>query len=130
MVPDRLRSGEMKAILDTNALLLPYQEKFDVISAIQELIPNAELVILESTLRELSLVKDVRAAKLAFQIIEKNNIESVPFPGETDSAIIRYAKENGAVVVTKDLEMLDKCRKVHVKVMLMKKNKTAKIEGE
>jgi len=120
----------MKAILDTNALLLPYQEKFDVISAIQELLPNAELVILESTLRELSLVRDKRAAKMAFQIIEKNSIKTVSLSGETDDAVIKYAKENNAVVVTKDLEMLDKCRKVHVKVMLMKKNKTAKIEGE
>ena len=120
----------MKAIIDTNALLLPFQEKFDVISTIQELIPNAELVILESTLRELSLVRDVRAAKMALQIIEKNHIKSVAFPGETDDAIIKYAKENSAVVVTRDLEMLDKCRKNKVKVMLMKRNKTAKIEGE
>jgi rRNA-processing protein FCF1 len=120
----------MKVVLDTNALLAPANYKIDVVTEISRLVPNAELVVLDATLRELSQHPDRKAAKLALSIIDRCGVKSVASSGKTDDAIISYAEKNGAVVFTNDAAMMEKCRKRRIKLMFVKKNKFIELEGE
>ena len=120
----------MKVIMDTNAFLVPFNFKVDVITEIRKLVPNAELVALDGTLRELSQHSDKKAAKFALSIIARCDVSIEKAPGKTDDAIIRYAEKNDAIVFTNDAAMLERCEKKGLKRMFVKKNKFVVLEGE
>ena len=119
----------MKVVIDTNALMIPGQFGLDIVSEIEKLLPTAELVVIESTLRELKNIDDKKSASIAIQLIEKNEILVERVPGETDSAVITYAQQNKGVVFTNDKEMKKKCVQLRVPVMFLKKKRTIALEG-
>lgn len=119
----------MKVIIDTNALIIPHKFKIDIFEEIEKLLPTAEKIIIDSTIRELHNIKDRKAANIALQLINKYNIKIVHEPGETDSAIITYAQTNNGVVFTNDKEMKKMCIRFKVPVMYMRKKKKIELEG-
>lgn len=119
----------MKVVIDTNALMIPGQFGVDIITEIERLLPNAELVVIESTVRELKNVDDKKSASLALQLIERNNISVEKEPGETDYAVVTYAQRNSGVVFTNDREMKKKCVQMRIPVMFLKKKRTIALEG-
>ncbi|NYZ79762.1 hypothetical protein H0N95_00755 [Candidatus Micrarchaeota archaeon] len=119
----------MKVVIDTNALMIPGQFGVDIVSEIERLLPTAELVVIESTMRELKNISDKKSASLALRLIEKNNITVEKEPGETDYAVITYAQSHNGVVFTNDKEMKRKCVQMRIPVMFLKKKRTIALEG-
>ncbi|MEM0372630.1 MAG: hypothetical protein QXO69_02195 [archaeon] len=118
----------MIIVMDTNALMIPGKFGLDVIEEAKRIVPNAEFVAVESTVRELENIGD-KNARLALQIIEKNKMRVEKVPGETDCAVITYAQSNKGIVFTNDSEMKKKCVKMRVPVMFLRKKKTLALEG-
>ncbi|HLN51569.1 MAG TPA: hypothetical protein VK455_05895 [Thermoplasmata archaeon] len=101
--PERTRSRVRPLVLlDANALLLPFRERFPLRAEIELLCPGAELVVPVSVLRELdSLVeRGVREAEPARELAR--SFRALPTSGRGDAGIVRAAVETGAWVATAD----------------------------
>jgi len=108
----------MRVILDTNFLIYCAKEKFDYVEKIGDLVnEDHDLVVPLQVINELEKLrddklkkvsgKDKRAADLAIQLLDKNNVKKVEVNGKSvDDGIINLANENKKnIVATLDKEM-------------------------
>ncbi len=89
-------------LLDANALLLPFRERFPLRAEIEHLRPGAELVVPVSVLRELDTLveRGVREAGPARELAR--TFRALPSSGRGDAGILRAAVETGGWVATAD----------------------------
>jgi rRNA-processing protein FCF1 len=89
-------------LLDANALLLPFRERFPLRAELEQLRPGAELVVPVSVLRELDALveRGVREAEPARELAR--TFRALPTSGRGDVGILRAAVETGAWVATAD----------------------------
>ena len=95
--------------VDTNMLLVPFQFGIDIFSEIRRLVPNARVVVLRGTIRELDKiakqgVKERKYVTLAKKLLDINRVEIIDRDGPVDSELVRLAKE-GAIIATNDKEL-------------------------
>jgi len=95
--------------VDTNMLLVPFQFGIDIFSEIRRLVPNARIVVLKGTIRELDKiakqgVKEKKYVTLAKKLLDINRAEIIDRDGPVDSELVRLAKE-GAIIATNDREL-------------------------
>ncbi|OYT61473.1 MAG: nucleotide-binding protein [Thermofilum sp. ex4484_15] len=108
-----------KVLLDTNALLLPYLGKVDVISNLREITEGKylPLVLLDTVYEVLNKIargtpSEVRKFRLALDLVEECIIvKSPPWPPNVDSKIVAYALENRCSVLTNDRELRRRLRR-------------------
>lgn len=102
----------MKILLDTNFIITSVKQKLDFQEKILEL--GAEIVIPEEVIEELKKIsekkdekgKDKDSAKLALEIIKKNNFQKIKLNNSNvDNGIVDYAKKNNIIVATLDKEL-------------------------
>ncbi len=108
----------MKIILDTNFLLTTAKQKIDFNSLanqitdqpIKWLIPKPVIKELEQlSKRKGEKINDKISAQLSIQIIKTIPHQKIPLPlKNVDEGIIRYAKQNQAVIATLDKKMKQK----------------------
>ncbi|MDN5358167.1 MAG: uncharacterized protein PWP76_10 [Candidatus Diapherotrites archaeon] len=96
-------------VVDTNMLLVPFQFGVDVFEEIRRLVPNARIVVLKGSIRELDKiaqqgVKERKYVTLAKKLISINRVEIIDREGPVDTELVRLAKE-GAIVATNDREL-------------------------
>ena len=93
----------MKVLLDTNFMLVPFQEKVDVYEEIKSLVPKAELITLESCVRELEKLRK----RGAIQLMKLKGVKVVEGRGRrTDEQILNYLEEEEAILATLDRDCL------------------------
>ena len=95
--------------VDTNMLLVPFQFGVDIFEEIRRLIPNARIVVLKGTIRELNKIaeqgtKEKKYVTLAKKLLDINRVEIIDRDGPVDSELVRLARE-GAIVATNDREL-------------------------
>jgi rRNA-processing protein FCF1 len=119
----------MKIVIDTNALIYAAENKLDLF----QLLKGNELIIPNLVLDELKLIStaakkasDRKAAFLALKILEYSSFKIVYLIGQTDSAIVAYAKSEGAAVLTNDRALKKMLEKENVKVYHIRQKKTIK----
>ena len=107
-----------KIILDTNFLLLPGQFRFDIFSEIKQIMNyKYEIFIVDKTIDELEKIKsktnkskqkDKVAAKIALELLERQNVEHISSEccqGLTvDDLIVELSDEN-TFICTNDKEL-------------------------
>ena len=107
----------MKVVIDTNALLLPFECKIDIFRESEKLVEGkAEFVVFEGSLAELSTKSRkfmLRAASIRSGIVREGG-EIRNGRGKVDDLIIAYAKENhgNVAVITEDRALMDKLREM------------------
>jgi uncharacterized protein len=125
-----------KIILDTNFLLIPGYFTTDIISEIERiaLFPY-KLCVLDRTIEELEDLKqklrgkEKAAARLASEIIAKNNIEIIDTDestGHVDDIIINQCDKE-TLVATQDAELKKRLRKKGIKVIHLRQKKYLQI---
>ncbi|MFH1285774.1 MAG: PIN domain-containing protein [Candidatus Micrarchaeota archaeon] len=117
-----------KVVLDTNALMLPIQFKVDIFAELARLMDEPfEVVTCSSVIKELGTIargkgKDGIAARFALRLLEKHNVkilESFNYK-YADDWIVKFAKEEHAVVCTSDFDLRRRLQKQKLRVITLK----------
>jgi len=125
----------MKIILDTNILIYAIKQKIDLVSQIKGrhgqsaeiIVPNLVKEELENLKTSAKKGADKRAANLALQIIEFSNLKEIELCGNTDNEIVKWAKQNKAVVATSDRELKQKLKRKGIPVFGLRKKALKKL---
>ncbi len=120
----------MKKILifDTNFLLIPYQFKIDIFSAIYQLVEDAYTIVVPTVVKqELEKMashkgRHALGAKLALKLLDVHakEIEFIASDGYADKWILNYAKENRAIICTNDKRLRGKSKYADLRTITMK----------
>jgi rRNA-processing protein FCF1 len=96
-------------IIDTNMLLIPIKEKFDIFSELRNYEPGVSILVLKDSVLELEKLEKegLTEAKLAKENILKQGIRIVDVSGQgdIDGKILAYAKKHNAFIATNDKEL-------------------------
>ena len=117
---------EMYIVIDTNAILYAAKAKLDIF---EELKGN-KLVIPSCVLGELKLLEknakkevDRKAASLSLLILRKKAFLSPNLSPPADNAILDWAKEKGAAILTNDAELKSRAKALGIKVLWIKEKR-------
>ena len=114
----------MKVLMDTNFMMLPNQFGVDIF----EYLKYDEAFTLSSCLDELKKLgkersKDGAAARIALQLIQKNNVKVVETEEEGDKAVVDYAVNNKCAVGTNDANLIKALKDKGIKIIRLKQKK-------
>ena len=115
--------GELPLVLlDTNALLMPFQMGLDVEGEVERVMGRCRIAVPEICLAELRAMKDdVKDGPAALRFAER--FEVGPTEGLGDDAIVDAARRTGAVVVTGDRGLIKRLRREGLKVLRPRQRK-------
>ncbi|WP_445476319.1 DNA-binding protein [Methanococcoides methylutens] len=117
----------MKAIIDTNGLMIPVQFKVDIFSELKRL-GYDELIVPQAVINEIKILikrykgENRTAAKVALSLSDRCSI--VGRAGNADDIILQLAIDTGAAVLTNDIGLVKRLKEVDVTVVrLRQKNR-------
>jgi rRNA-processing protein FCF1 len=108
------------AVIDTNALLLPFTDGTDIEKELERLFGPVQMVVPSSIAQELhglaggGNAKAPRAAKAAVKLMQRFHIEQTPLKG--DDGVLEVARRLKAVVVTNDRKVRQEAHRSGLKV--------------
>lgn len=131
MAADRYgRSGRVRVLLDTNALLIPAQFGIDLYTELLGIFGDFEPITLEEVVGELTGLargrgRDAAAARVGLALARRSTIVPSGSSAESvDERILEYARQEGCVVVTNDRELRKALLREGVDVVSMRRRKT------
>jgi uncharacterized protein len=96
-------------LLDTNALLMPFQFRVNLETELQRLLGVSDLAVPRPVLTELELLAERdRDAQAALRLAARYRV--IDALGSADDALLDLAQRQRAVVVTNDQPLLDRLR--------------------
>lgn len=110
-------SGIRAVVLDTNALMMPFQFNINIDREIERLLGSVRVVVPSCVIDELDAL-GTPEAKGARRLSEKYEVVEVQEKG--DQGVQEAAKRCGAAVVTNDQEFIEILRKSSVPVIRMR----------
>lgn len=110
-------SGVKAVVLDTNALLMPFQFKINIDSEIDRLLGGVEVLVPSSVIEELTKLKD-KNAKAALSLSRKYRRVEVSNRG--DAGVIEAAREHSAPIITNDQELIEILKKSSIPAIRMR----------
>jgi len=127
--------GKIVILLDTSALLYPFQAKVDFVKGVRERFgAQVTLAVAEGTLRELESIRRgsgpslSMAAEKALTFAKGLKVLRSRLK-RTDEQIAKLAKDTGAAVATADSSLRNQLRREGVPVIFVSKGKRIRIEG-
>ncbi len=112
-----VKSGIKTVVLDTNALLMPFQFRINLDLEIRQLLGDVDVVVPSCAIAELKKLK-VKEAKAALSLAGKYRQVHTTLRG--DKGVVEAAKENHAAVVTNDQELITILRNSSIPVIRMR----------
>lgn len=103
------------AVLDTNALLLPFTDGTDVERELERLLGAVRMVVPSSIVQEVNGLagsgngQAARAAKAAIRFLDRCRVEPTGLPG--DDGVLEVARRLQAVVVSNDRKVRQEARR-------------------
>jgi len=142
MASDRARDSSvsepkvvMLVILDTSALIYPFQTGVDFVKGIQEMVlAPATFAVTDGVVRELESIRRGRSPSLSMAaekaLAFSKDLKVLHSDAtNTDEQIVTLAKETGAAVATADSLLRKELRKRRIPVVFVSKGKRIRIEG-
>ncbi len=108
----------MKAVLDTNFVMIPEKFGVDVYEELKFL-GYDELVILSPVKREVRL----KAGRVSRQLFERQELSFVEAEGSADDAIVEYAKKHDVAVCTQDKTLKNRLKALKIPVLSLRGGK-------
>ncbi|MCI4323841.1 MAG: hypothetical protein L3K03_07495 [Thermoplasmata archaeon] len=106
------RAGPVRSpsvvLLDTNALFLPFRERFPLEAELTRVVPGSEVRVPAPVRREIARLVAAGRPGAAVAAEFAGRFPSVPGPGEGDVAILGIARRLRAAVVTADAGFRDR----------------------
>ena len=127
------RSGRVRILLDTNALLMPAQFGVDLYDELLGLFGDFEPITLEEVVGELSGLargrgRDAAAARVGLALVRRSTVVPSGSTAEgVDNRVIEYARREGCTVVTNDRELRNALLREGVDVVSMRRQKTLEL---
>ena len=127
------RSGRVRVLLDTNALLMPAQFGVDLYDELLALFGDFEPIALEEVVGELSGLargrgRDAAAARGGLALVRRSTVVPSGSTAEgVDNRVIEYARREGCTVVTNDRELRNALLREGVDVVSMRRQKTLEL---
>jgi hypothetical protein len=116
----------MKALLDTNFLMIPVEFRVDIISGLMSLgyieIFTLDLVVAELEKFSVKGGKIAKAARVALQIVRNSGVVVLQTKGDlkrVDDEILRLAKTKGYAVCTQDQELLQTAKAAGIRCITL-----------
>lgn len=106
-----------KVVLDTNALLMPFECSLNIDLELQRLIGECEVHVPSPVIGELKRSRN-KYAKAALDLARKYRIDSTDQQG--DDAIVELASKLNAFVVTNDKYLISKLSARGIKVIVLR----------
>ncbi len=106
-----------KVVLDTNALLLPFERSINVDAQLRSLLGECQIFVPGPIVGELKRSPS-KHAPAALRLLSRYSIEDTAEVG--DKAVIELAERLGAYVVTNDRLLISKLRQKRIKVILLR----------
>lgn len=108
----------VKVILDTNALLMPFQFGLNLDKELERLLGACEILVPSSVLDELDKLEPKKLAKSAKALASKFKLLKTKEKG--DKAIISTAKKLNCAVVTNDKELIKTLKELKLPVIYLR----------
>ncbi len=106
-----------KVILDTNALLMPFEIRMNLDLAVRKAVGDHEFLVPGPIIGELKHLEH-KHASVALALARRYKI--VPTKATGDEAIIELATQTGAYVLTNDKELRSKLRKAGISLIYLR----------
>ena len=104
-------------VLDTNALLMPFEIRINLDLALRDLLGEARIVVPGPLVGELKHL-DHRFAKAAIALARKYEIIPTEYTG--DDSVVELAFKTGGYVLTNDKELRRRLRKENVPISFLR----------
>ena len=104
-------------VLDTNALMMPFQFNIDLENEIKRLLGAVNIYVPEACMNELDHIPDRNAAP-AREFATRFKI--VPSEARGDDAVLSLASNLRAVVVTNDIALRKRAKGIGLKVVFLR----------
>lgn len=104
-------------VLDSNALLMPFQFKLNLDHELRRLFGEIPVFVPSSVLGELANTMD-KNGKAALTLARKYHIVETEMRG--DDAVLSIAEERSAAVVTNDRELIERLKKKRIPVIRLR----------
>ena len=120
-------------VLDTNALLTPYQLGINIEKELNRLLGICRIIVPTSVIKEaekLALLDGSvgRAAKLGLSIVRKKDYQIIETTYDGDDGVIDVAIKTNAAVVTNDKELKEKVKELGLPVIYVREESKLEIE--
>ena len=110
-------SGMQRVLLDTNALLMPFEFSLNLDLELRSLLGNCEILIPGPVIGELKRSKN-KHARAALALASKYPIHETSVQG--DAGVIQAAKDLNAMVVSNDALMRKKLRQSGIRTIYLR----------
>lgn len=109
-----------KIMLDTNFLVAPFQQGFDIFEEIERLYPESKVYTLEDAVQEAKSIEEGRYVDLVEKLLETKNIEVLETEGEgeVDDLLVEICDE--FVVGTNDRELKERLLDEDAEVIIVR----------
>ena len=104
-------------VLDTNALLMPFEVRINLDIALRELLGESRIIVPGPLIGELKHLKH-RYARAALMLARRYEI--IPTVASGDNSVIELAVKEGAYVLTNDKELRRRLRKENVPLIYLR----------
>jgi len=104
-------------ILDTNALLMPFEIRMNLDLAVMRLIGECRMIVPGPMIGELKRL-DHKYARAALELARK--YESIPTSVTGDDAVVELALTTGGYVLTNDKELRSRLRKLKIPLIYLR----------
>ncbi len=104
-------------VLDTNALLMPFEIGLNIDLAVRNVLGDVRMVVPEPLMGELGRSKN-KFAKAAIKLAQKYEI--VPTENMGDNAVLELAVRTEGVVLTNDRELRSRLRTLKIPTMYLR----------
>ncbi len=115
-------------ILDTNALLMPFQFGVDPQAEAERILGSVRIIVLSSVMGEVErLARRMPEARAARAYAERFELVHTDMGG--DDSIVEMAVSLGAVVVTSDADLRRRLRERGITVLYMREKNRLAVDG-
>ena len=123
MEADRLGGNKVKLAFDTSFLILMAEKRLKRLEELVEVIGAYEPVVLTPIYEELKRLssKGSRPARLACEVV-KGWLVDYGKGMRGDEALLKYAKESGAIVATADYGLIGKLKGMGIRFVSVRKD--------
>lgn len=120
-------------VLDTNALLMPYQFGINLEKELNRLLGICRIIVPRAAIEEIERLAEKggelgRAAQLGLSIVKKRGFRLIESQSRGDDGILEIALKMDAAIVTNDKELKKKAKELKLPIIYLREGNRLEME--